>query len=272
MCLLGQACVAVISSAPLMFLRDMPPTPPGPTPLAEVSQRHQSRLVQSVETALFRRPFRHIMIAFGATCGAGCALYAIADDSTRLTMTIAGVAGCAFFGMREAGSRTLLHTSRMLAVVSLASVTLLLFIMLTTHLSQRVLLPVAALVAFFATPVMPIAMEIGAEVLFPLSESVTGALLWLAGSVGALPPVFIIVNSWRLDDLIPVMFLVWFLYALSLYALVRFNGGFRRRQFELGRNTADALRRAASSRSLFSAEPNNGLRNTSMVPPGSGSR
>jgi len=103
--------------------------------------------------------------------------------------------------------------------------------------------------AFFGMPMLPLVMELGVEVLFPLSESVVGALLWLSGNANTL---FVVLVADQLDiprlgiyRRAPTFAFFWCVNAIGLFCMIRLRvrGGLRRKHYEDGRIGSEPVHR-----------------------------
>jgi len=163
-----------------------------------------------------------------------------------------GVLGCIVFGTLASKSNDITILGKYCAMFSLIFLTLfgvLLFLMEHTNWGWIGPMIMLGLTAFFGMPMLPLVMELGVEVLFPLSESVVGALLWLSGNANTL---FVVLVAGQLDiprlgiyRRAPTFAFFWCVNATGLFCMIRLRVrvGLRRKHYEDGRIGSEPVHR-----------------------------
>jgi len=231
------------------------------------------------------------MLVFGYSCGWFVGLLILVNDCLKPSGFTdreignigasmgSGMFGCIFFGVLEGSTEDVTYLGRRCAMFSFFFLTAFgILVFWLKHTETSWILPTVSLglAAFFGMPMLPLLMDMGIEVLFPVSESVVGSLLWLSGNVSTLLVVLVAgqldipaLGSYRRA---PTFLLFWCLSAISVFCMsrLRVRGGFKRMQYEIRKRSSQTMQKLSSPATAFVPQkdvPQRDVPQRDVVPP-----
>jgi len=248
--LVGALVATVAFALVVLCVWSAPPTPPTPKedePSSSPASRRRSGAKHSVREALQDRSFRLLMVAFGFGYAGVSTLTTLINDvlkpngySDDEIGAIGGALGFGVFGAFIFGAiadvtKEFGTIAKALTVLSLLCNVGFWLCLSLPNVGMWPVFTLLGVLGFFYTPILPLCMELGAEVLFPMSASLVGSLLWAAANAGALVGVLIGAGIKAHGGEHAVQFLRMFLAALitvSGFCMLPFRGRMKRRNYE----------------------------------------
>jgi len=193
------------------------------------------------------RSFRLLMIAFGFGYAGVSTLTTLINDVLRPNGYTDdqigaiggalgfGVIGAFVFGAVADVTKEFSRIAKILVVLSLLCNVGFWVCLSLPNVGVWPVFTLLGVLGFLYTPILPLCMELGVEVLFPMSASIVGSLLWAAANFGAVVGVLIGAGIKAHGGEHHVQLLRMFLAALitvSGFCLLPFRGRMRRQIFE----------------------------------------
>jgi len=243
MLLMEAVILSVLIAPPLILFRSRPPTPPS---LAASSQREQ-KFTEAIKSIFKSKDFVILFIVFGLALGAFNTLATIINelvDPFGYTNNDSGIFGALFvlLGLIGAGvvgaivDKTRVYGATykitLLACTFLGSCALLMFTLLLKPGKFELIAVAVSLVGFTMTPVLPISLELGCEVCYPIGEATPTGFLMTSGQIVG---IIMIIATDQLISQGHVVAASWLVVALTTAAfliMLLFNGKLKRLQHE----------------------------------------
>ncbi|KAJ9463283.1 putative MFS-type transporter C09D4.1 [Diplonema papillatum] len=248
--------MAVLSTVPFFFavafLKDKPETPPSPVGSTEVYEHDTWRDIKRMLTS---PSFMGLFASFGVGMGAFNTIATLLNQVVKpfgYGNTQSSVFGAMniIFGLIGSGvAGVLMDTTHRFKAIYVAwliigSASMILFWALLDQHVTFLLYVACAIAGFFIVPAIPVAMEFGAEIMYPMEETQTTGMLVLSGQIVGIGCVFGFQQLIDDDQQRLVAALVAAMLALSAFLAIFIGGlkapAYKRRMFELAGKREEA--------------------------------
>jgi len=247
--LLVTAIIATIAFLPTPFLPSMPPTPPGPRQVDDTLL--SADFTGNVKAALRVRPFLGLVYTFGIMVGVFSAIstllnnavvpYGYTNDQAGILgalMILGGLIGAAITS--PIMDRTGLHLIILSCVLPFALGAFIGLILAIRVNDYAGLCVVSFILGATTFSLLPVGLELGAELTYPIPEAISASILWMVGQFLGLV-IQLIMNVLRAgpNDPVPYNLQTGLIFAAALAGSVAIAGSFVARSGKLRRRQAE---------------------------------
>ncbi|KAI8883230.1 MFS general substrate transporter [Backusella circina FSU 941] len=204
------ACITTGVALPSFFIPKSPKTPPSYS--ASAKNKYAMSFGQSFIKLATNYNFVFIVITFGVLCGLASAFTSVLTQVVGpygISIDDAGYLGAAFIVAGLVGAiatgvfidKTGRHKLILKIFVPIVGVFFLVLVFVVKENNYNVIMAICVLLGFFTFSLLPVALELSVENTdgsYPVSESISSSMLWMASQVLGL--IFLIVMDALRDD------------------------------------------------------------------------
>ncbi|KAG0326749.1 hypothetical protein BGZ99_009048 [Dissophora globulifera] len=201
--------LAVVSTIPVIFMSERPPTPPSPSAAEALRETKEEPFWISLKKVGSNKQFLILMFSFGTFVGFFNAFSSLISQFTApfgydateagyfgAAMIVAGLVGAGISGPvidRNKQFKLLLKS-----MVPLATLFYIIFVFVVRKDFFIGIIVASALLGFFSFSLLPVVLELGVECTYPVTPASSTSLLWGSGQFFAI--IFLLILGALQDD------------------------------------------------------------------------